>query len=79
MSNGLKQLVGNLPTNCLSRFAHFVGLALKGLIRASSSMIVDFHKCVCIFDVLLSTKVSTENKEIDTLNLMTAFGRINTS
>ena len=27
----LKQFVGNLPTNCLSVFGHFVGLALKGL------------------------------------------------
>ena len=30
-SNTLKQVVGNLPTSCLSEFAHFVGLALKGL------------------------------------------------
>ena len=30
-SNTLKQFVGNLPTNCLSMFDHFVGLALKGL------------------------------------------------
>ena len=30
-SNTLKQFVGNLPTNCLSVFAHFVGLALTGL------------------------------------------------
>ena len=30
-SNTPKQLVGNLPTNCLSVFDHFVGLALKGL------------------------------------------------
>ena len=30
-SNILKQFVGNLPTNCLSVFDHFVGLALKGL------------------------------------------------
>ena len=30
-SNTLKQFVGNLVTNCLSRFGHFVGLALKGL------------------------------------------------
>ena len=30
-SNTLKQFVGNLPTNCLSVFGHFVGLALKGL------------------------------------------------
>ena len=27
----LKQFVGNLPTNCLSVFGHFVGLALKRL------------------------------------------------
>ena len=30
-SNTLKQFVGYLPTNCLSVFDHFVGLALKGL------------------------------------------------
>ena len=30
-SNTLKQFVDNLPTNCLSVFDHFVGLALKGL------------------------------------------------
>ena len=30
-SNTLKKLVGNLPTNCLSVFDHFAGLALKGL------------------------------------------------
>ena len=30
-SNTLKQFVGNLPTNCLSVFDHFVELALKGL------------------------------------------------
>ena len=32
-SNTLKQFVAKLPTNCLSVFDHFVGLALKGLIR----------------------------------------------
>ena len=31
-SNTLKKFVGNLPTNYLSMFDHFVGLALKGLI-----------------------------------------------
>ena len=31
-SNILKQFVGNLPTNCLSVFDHFMNLALKGLI-----------------------------------------------
>ena len=30
-SKTLKQFVGNLPTNCLSLFDHFVELALKGL------------------------------------------------
>ena len=30
-SNILKQSVGKLPTNCLSVFDHFVGLASKGL------------------------------------------------
>ena len=31
-SNPLKQFAGNLPTNCLSVFDHFMGLALKGII-----------------------------------------------
>ena len=30
-SNTLKQFIGKLPTNCLSVFDRFVGLALKGL------------------------------------------------
>ena len=30
-SNTLKQFVGSFPTNYLSVFEHFVGLALKGL------------------------------------------------
>ena len=34
-SNTLKQFVANLPTNCLSVFDHFVGLALKGIIKLS--------------------------------------------
>ena len=32
-SNTLKQIVGNLPTICLSVFDHFMNLALKGLRR----------------------------------------------
>ena len=31
-SNTLKQFVSDFPTNCLSVFDHFVGLALQGLI-----------------------------------------------
>ena len=34
--NTLKQFAGNLPTNCLSVFDHFVGLALKELNQESS-------------------------------------------
>ena len=30
-SNTLKQIVGNLPTICLSVFDHFMNLTLKGL------------------------------------------------
>ena len=30
-SNTLKQIVGNMPTICLSVFDHFMNLALKGL------------------------------------------------
>ena len=32
-SNTLTQFIGKLPTNCLTVFDHFVGLALKGLKR----------------------------------------------
>ena len=32
-SNTLKQIVGKLPTICLSVFDHFSGLAFKGLIN----------------------------------------------
>ena len=35
-SNTLKQFVGKLPTNCLSVFDHFSGLALKGLMLKKS-------------------------------------------
>ena len=34
--NTLKQFVSKLPTNCLSAFDHFVGLALKGLTYVKS-------------------------------------------
>ena len=44
-SNTLKQFVGNLPTNCLSVFDHFVGLALKGLIQSPSTLLYWFFVC----------------------------------
>ena len=40
-SNALKQFVGKLLTNCLSIFAHFVGLALKGLSAFFASRKID--------------------------------------
>ena len=43
-SNTLKQFVGNLPTNCLSVFDHFVKLALKRLCRLVTITQLDFRK-----------------------------------
>ena len=43
-SNTLKQFVGNLPTNCLSVFDHFVKLALKRLCRLVTIIQLDFRK-----------------------------------
>ena len=49
-SNTLKQFVGNLPTNCLSVFDHFVGLTLKGLSSGRNDIVLEkinngtFHK-----------------------------------
>ena len=40
-SNTLKQIVGKLPTICLSVFDHFMNLALKGLIEYSQDS--DFY------------------------------------
>ena len=39
--NTLKQFVGKLPTNCLSVFDHFVGLALKGLMNPLGPALAD--------------------------------------
>ena len=48
-SNTLKQFVGNLPTNCLSVFDHFVKLALKGLnlLLVVKAILDPFHKSRC--------------------------------
>ena len=49
-SNTLKQFVGKLPTNCLSVFDHFVGLALKGLKRIDIEYYASaFHLIEVIF------------------------------
>ena len=41
LPNTLKQFVGKLPTNCLSVFDHFVGLALKRLTHRKYSSTSD--------------------------------------
>ena len=43
-SNILKQFVGNLPTNCLSVFEHFVKLALKELRKILHEKCDDYIK-----------------------------------
>ena len=45
-SNTLKQLVGKLPTNCLSVFDHFVGLVFKGLRIYGEAIFYILQKCV---------------------------------
>ena len=41
--NTLKQFVVKLPTNCLSVFAHFVGLAFKELNKARRTSSANTH------------------------------------
>ena len=45
-------IVGNLPTNCLSMFDHFVKLAFKGLILYINSYLLNRKQCVCINNIL---------------------------
>ena len=48
-SNTLKQFVGKLPTNCLSVFDHFVGLAFKGL--NSNPIFLDLTPSIIKFSI----------------------------
>ena len=50
-SNTLKQFLGKLPTNCLSVFDHFVGLALKGLKKRFGTAFV-FYCVAKLSDIL---------------------------
>ena len=54
-SKKLKQFVGNLATNCLSVFDHYVGLALKGLRY--------FHDQGNLFDVLAIKTCSKDSPQ----------------
>ena len=53
-SDTLKQFVGKLPTNCLSVFDHFVGLALKGLSvqLPFKNLSAKLHFCCDVFSLL---------------------------
>ena len=42
-SNTLTQFVGNLPTNCLRVYYHFVGMALKGLSKVIQLCFIRKH------------------------------------
>ena len=74
-SNTLKQFVGNLPTNCLSVFDHFVKLALKWLIAATSVFFFYFWIFVCItsistdmmFILIVSSKSSDSSQKRETI------------
>ena len=46
-SNTLKQIVGNLPTICLSVFDHFMNLALKGLRKGVLKICSKFTEHPC--------------------------------
>ena len=50
-SNTIKQFVGNLPTNCLSVFDHFVGLALKGLRPPNTLFLYDTVAVITILEI----------------------------
>ena len=59
-SDTLKQFVGNLPTNCLRLFGHFVGLALKGwsqLTLIELDMMFQSQYCwFCMFAFMMATR-----------------------
>ena len=51
-SNTLKQIVGKLPTICLSVFDHFSGLAFKGLINEEEIFLFYLVHCQSIKNTL---------------------------
>ena len=64
-SNTLKQFIGNLATNCLSVFDHFVGLVLKGLTMENEIKLKEIR-----------TKKHQQNVETSEMNFIFT-GRIN--
>ena len=58
-SNTLKQIVGNLPTICLSVFDHFMNLALKGLL---------WRSILCSFVAFSAVAVDTQPLSLNISN-----------
>ena len=74
----LKQFVGNLLTNCLSVFDHFVGLALKGLNRFFPFRLFPvYFFSFFSFVILLSKKKKKKEGKIDFLKEYKAFASKN--
>ena len=73
-ANTLNQFVGKLPTNCLSVFGHFVGLAFIGC----SSSTYCYFECVCNFLLRfrgLRFEISQKNKSGFTFSFIIFTGR----
>ena len=68
-SNTLKQFFGKLPTICLSVFDHFLGFALKGLIKA------DFNSSVSQ-DLIFATTLGGLSLFVVELNMMGSFNKV---
>ena len=74
-SNTLKQLVGKLPTNCLSVFDHFLRLVLKGLKLAQGIHFCYYMKVLltktnyCGKDILSQEQSTVRNFLLASLNL----------
>ena len=56
-SNTPKQIIGNLPTNCLSVFDHFGGLVLKGLMSRTKKTLVWLLSVFTLLKGLLHAKL----------------------
>ena len=70
-SNTLKQFLGNLPTNCLNVFDHFVGLVLKGLTEQYNVIKVNTQFMVkkLALNLWVSPETNNRNYDVDCLDL----------
>ena len=61
-SNTFKQFVGNLSTNCLSVFDHFMNLELEGLIPVPEALSSINYRTTII------TKITTSRKILEVID-----------